>query len=83
MSLLLLLLPHDLGRIHRQHGHFVDQIWFFLFSTTLPANAHYSFPEWYWTSFRTAVHEGDDLYGRVLLPIPAEGCLETGKYALE
>ena len=56
---------------------------FFSYSTASPAGEHYNFPEWYWTSFRTVGHEEGDLYGRVLFPIPAESCLETGRYVLE
>ena len=52
----------------------------FLFPTALPANAHYSFPEWCWTSFRTVAHEEGGPYVGMLYPTPAGGCLETDRY---
>lgn len=77
------LMPHDPEQIHRQRGHFADQIPVFLFSTVWPAGEHCSSPEWYWTFFHTVAHKGDDLHGRGLFPIPAEVYLETDKYVLE
>ena len=72
--------PDDLEQIHKRHGHFADQISFSLFSTASPAGKRYSSPEWCRTSFPTAAHGGNVLHGRVLCPIPAEGCPETDMF---